>query len=91
MTEPMKTAKEIMYKTFDVSSKLDMMKNQFIGLADQGKIVVAMQEYAAQQVAAERERIKKELRSRITFWNSATQKKEPKYSYKSIFELIDSL
>ena len=53
-----------MYEKFGVSNKVDMMKNQFIGLADQGKIIIAMTEYAAQQVAAERERIK-ELEKQI--------------------------
>jgi hypothetical protein len=50
--KPMKTAKDVMYEKFGVSNKVDMMKNQFIGLADQGKIVIAMHEYADQQVAA---------------------------------------
>ena len=48
---------------------------------------MAAEAYSNQQLAEYKEKLK----SRIIFWNAASTEDEPCYSYKSIFELINTL
>lgn len=51
-------------------------------------VLTAMQEYAAQELDAYKARLKK----RITDWNSTSiEEVPPSYSWKDIFELIDTI
>lgn len=79
MTEPMKTAEQIL---FEIIGPLPVpgQRKWAAGLSKQYLIIKAMEAYAAQQVAAERERIKDTL-----------NKVQGSWSYQQVIELIDSM